>query len=92
MEDSDKVRKGLECCEQADIDVVCPDDCPYYHLIDCRSTLIRDAQEFFRGAVPNKVITIGRYKIGYCHSCGKEIDNLINPAACGYCGKPVMWA
>ena len=40
---------------------------------------------------PNSVEKNSIFSYGSCPSCGKNIDTIFNPVACGFCGKRVKW-
>ena len=40
---------------------------------------------------PNSVEKNSIFSYGTCPSCGKNIDTIFNPVACGFCGRSVKW-
>ena len=56
--------------------------------------LLRDAISLLKENETKKV-TISQMnygmKYGLCPQCGKQIDTLVNPNYCGYCGQELMW-
>lgn len=45
MKKPDKIKKGLECCAKSE---GCPQDCPYYDVPSCGSTLKLDALAYIQ--------------------------------------------
>lgn len=44
-----------------------------------------------REAVKVQYTAMGGLRYGACPQCDARIDNLVNPKACGFCGKELKW-
>ena len=75
----ERVKRGLTCCDEANVTAICPEECPYYE--PCYRELIRDARMLLETMEP-RVLTLD------------ELDAVFNKQqnhAWPYNSPPYLW-